>query len=117
MIGIPSEPENGTVEIELPLTWGSEGQPAYRVAEVGAPVLTYVAVLSAAEAAAINDEYKKSAAEELQRKLQERGPGYTCQHLDEARVRGAKEVEQLLAKINQRGYFSSWVLIESCTYD
>ncbi len=61
MVGIPNRPEKGMIEIELPLGWIGHGHSAFRVADVGEPCLTYVAILSATEAAAINEQYEKRA--------------------------------------------------------
>ena len=113
MLGIPSRAGQPLVELRLPLGWGRDSGVPSRVADVGAPVLTHVAVYSAAEAAAINERYREQAA----RALRERGPDYPARYLDEIALRTADQVDQLLEAIRAEGYFSSWVLVESATMD
>lgn len=117
MIGIPNRPEKGAVVIELPLGWDLTAVTAYRIADVGQPVLTQVAVLSTAEAARVNADYRAKAQETLRTNLSTKGPGYIGQNLDESAVHGADRVEELLSAIAQDGYFSSWVLVERCSID
>jgi hypothetical protein len=117
MLGIPNRPEKGVIKIDLPMGWINHDHPAFRVADVGAPCLTFVAALSLFEAATINREYLRRAEDELRKHLAEEGDDYIGQNLDENAVSGAKRVEQLLEAIKEEGYFSSWVLIESCTID
>lgn len=117
MLGIPNRPEKPVVEIPLPLGWGKDTEIPSRVADVGAPVLTYVTVYSAAEAAAVNARYREQAERMLRENLAARGPDYFTRHLDEAAVLGAAQVDRLLDAIRDEGYFSSWVLVESCTID
>lgn len=117
MIGIPNRPEKGAVEIELPLGWTAAAIAPRRQADVGHPVLTYVTVVSAAEAAAINARYRREAEKRLRASLASKGPDYPGLHLDRGAVLGAARVDELLRAIEQEGYFSSWVLIEECTID
>lgn len=117
MLGLPSNPDRPLVQIQLPLGWGRDSQIPSRVADVGAPVLTYVTVYSAAEAAQVNARYRQQAEQTLRARLAADGPDYLARHLDELAVQGAAEVDRLLDAIRQQGYFSSWVLVESCTID
>jgi hypothetical protein len=117
MLGIPSHPDRRMVEIPLPPGWGRESEIPARVADVGAPVLTYVAVYSAAEAAEVNARYCAQAEQTLRENLTAKGPDYPARHLDELAVQGAAQVDRLLDAIRHEGYFSSWVLVESCTID
>ncbi len=117
MIGIPNRSEKAMIEIDLPPGWITLDHPAFRVADVGEPVLTYVAVLSAFEAAAINAQYNRQAQDELGTNLTAQGSDYVGQNIDEMAVEGAAQVKKLLEAIKQEGYFSSWVLIEACTID
>ena len=117
MLGIPNRPEKPLVEIQLPPGWGKDSEIPARVADVGAPVLTYVAVYSAAEAAEVNARYREQAEQTLRDNIAAKGPDYFTRHLDELAVQGAAEVHRLLDIIRQEGYFSSWVLVESCTID
>ena len=117
MIGIPNCAGKSTVEIELPRGWSAATIVASRQADVGEPVLTYVSVFSAAEAAMINSCFKKQAEQNLSANLAEKDIGYDGQHLDEMAVFEAGTVDELLKAIKQEGYFSSWVIIEQCTID
>jgi hypothetical protein len=117
MLGIPNQPDRPVVEIPLPPGWGRDLEISPRVADVGAPVLTYVTVYSAVEAAAVNARYRQHAEQALQANLAAKGPEYLARHLDELAVQGAAQVDRLLDAIRQQGYFSSWVLVESCTID
>ena len=113
MLGIPSRAGKPLVEIRLPLGWGRDSGVPARVADVGAPVLTYVSVYSAVEAAEINARYREQA----ERALREKGPDYPARYLDEIAVQVAAQVDRLLEAIREDGYFSSWVLVESATMD
>ena len=117
MIGVPNGPGKKTIYIELPAGWTAGSVAPRRKAEVGANCLTYVTVLSAFEAAQINDSFKREAEEELRVNLAEKGEGYFTQHIDQIAVQGGAEVNKLLEAIKQEGYFSSWVVIEVCTID
>ena len=117
MVGIPNSPDRPVVQIRLPLGWGRDSEISARVADVGAPVLTHVTVYSAAEAAEVNARYRQQAEETLRTNVAAKGPDYLARHLDELAVQGAAEVDRLLDAIRQDGYFSSWVLVESCTID
>jgi len=117
MIGVPNKAGEKTIEVELPGDWSAGPIAQYRTADVGVPVLTEVAVLSAHEAASINATYKLKAEETLRSNLEAKGRGYLCQHLDEVAVHQAAEIEKLLAAIKQDGFGSSWVVIEEYTYD
>jgi len=119
MIGVPNQPGKKTIMIDLT---GAQGWPAApvahrRQANVGYPCLTYVTVLSAVEAAQINDGFKKQAGETLRANLAEKGEGYIGQNIDEIAVEAGANVNELLEAIKQDGYFSSWVIIEECTTD
>lgn len=117
MLGIPNHPDRPVVEIPLPPGWGKDSEIPSRMADAGAPVLTYVIVYSAAEAAEVNARYRRQAEETLRSNVAAKGPDYLGRHLDELAVQGAAEVDRLLDAIRQDGYFSSWVLVESCTID
>jgi hypothetical protein len=117
MLGIPNRPEKGVIEIDLPLGWRAEGIASRRAVDVGHPVMVYVTILSAVEAAQINARYKKQAEETLRARLAEQGPGYIGSNIDANAVHGAIQVEKMLEAIEQEGYFSSWVIIEECTID
>lgn len=117
MLGIPNHPDRPLVAIPLPPGWGRDSPIPARVADVGRPVLTYVTVYSAAEAAQVNARYRERAEQTLHDKLAANGPDYITQHLDELAVQGAAAVDRLLDAIRHEGYFSSWVLVESCTID
>lgn len=117
MLGIPNHPDRPMVESALPPGWGRDAEVPARVADVGAPVLTYVTVYSAAEAAEVNARYRERAERTLAANLAAKGPGYPARHLDELAVQGAAQVDRLLDAVRQEGYFSSWVLVESCTID
>lgn len=83
-------------------------------------MLTSVTVDSAAEAAEaaeVNARYRRHAEQTLQANLAAKGPRYLARHLDELAVQGAAQVDRLLDAIRQQGYFSSRVLVESCTID
>lgn len=118
MIGVPNRPEKKIIEIDLPLGWSAEALAPRRQADVGyPPALTYVAVISAVEAAQINADFKKQAEETLRARLAQKGEGYIGQNIDKNAVQGAAEVDALLEAIKQEGYFSSWVIIEECSID
>ena len=112
MIGVPNSPGKKTIYIGLPewwpAGWTADTVAPSRVAEVGGNCLTYVTVLSAFEAAQINESFKRGA---------EKGAGYSTHHTDKIAMRGGAEVDKLLEAIKQEGYFSSWVVIEECTID
>ena len=99
MIGVPNRPEKKSIEIDLPENWTAASVAPRRQADVGAPALTYVTVISAVEAAKINAGLKSRA----------RGPLLSNS--------AAARVDELLEAIRQEGYFSSWVIIEECTID
>ena len=117
MIGVPNQPGKQTIEIELPDGWSAASIAPRRQVDVGHPALTYVTVVSAVEAAQINDDFKRQAEEELRTNLAEEGEDYIGQNIDEIAVEGGDQVDDLLEAIKQEGYFSSWVIIEECTID
>ena len=117
MIGVPNGPGKRTIEINLPEGWTAASVAPRRQADVGYPALIYVTVISAVEAAQINVGFKRKAQERLRANLAEKGEGYSGQHIDKITVQGAAEVDALLEAIKQKGYFSSWVIIEECTID
>jgi hypothetical protein len=117
MIGIPNQPERGAVVIDLPDRWAALDVAPRRLADVGKPVLTYVTVVSAAEAAKINARYRAQAQARLDERLATEGEDYIGMNIDRNAVSAANRVDALLEAITQEGYFSSWVLIEECTID
>ena len=120
MIGVPNRPGKKTIEIDLPEggeSWTAASVAPRRQADVGHPVLTYVTVISAVEAAQINADFKRQAEETLRANLAEEGEDYIGQNIDEIAVQGGAEVDELLEAIKQEGYFSSWVIIEECNPD
>jgi hypothetical protein len=116
MIGVPNRETKKTIYAVLPEGWTAQAVAPRREANVGANCLTYVAVLSAFEAAGINDGFKKKAAEELRANRAEKD-GHLVRHLYENAVSGGAEVDKLLEAIKEEGYFSSWVIVEECTID
>jgi hypothetical protein len=117
MIGVPNRPEKKTIEIDLPEGWTAASVAPRRQADVGYPILIYVTVIEAGEAAQINVDFKRQAEETLRVNLAEEGEDYIGQNIDEIAVEGAAEVDELLVAIKQEGYFCSWVIIEECTID
>jgi hypothetical protein len=120
MIGVPNRAGKKTIEIDIPdggESWTTASVAPRRQADIGYPALTYVTVISAAEAAQINVEFKRQAQETLRSNLAEEGDGYIGQNIDEIAVQFAAQVDELLEAIKQEGYFSSWVIIEECTID
>ncbi len=121
MIGVPNQSGKKTIEIDIP-AWGGESWTKASVAprrqaDVGYPVLTYVTVISAVEAAQFNVDFKRRAEETFRTNLAEMGEGHILQHIDEINVQFAARVDELLVAIKQEGYFSSWVIIEECNPD
>jgi hypothetical protein len=51
MIGVPNRPEKKTIEIDLPEGWIAASVAPRRQVDVGYPILIYVTVIEAAEAA------------------------------------------------------------------
>lgn len=117
MIGVPNRPQKGAIVVDLPQNWPSGEVAQCRQADIGHRVLTYVTVVSAAEAAAINARYKAKAEETLRTNLAEKGPDYIGSNMDAIAVEDAVRVEEMLEAIKQEGYFASWVIIEECTID
>ena len=117
MIGVPNSPGKATVSMELPAAWPVNAVAHRREAAVGGNCLTYVTVLSALEAAQINEIYKRMAADDLRRNAAAHGEDHVTRHLDEIAVEAGAHVDRLLEAIKQEGYFSSWVVIEECTID
>src|SRR5688572_25274689 len=101
MLGIPNHPDRPLVAISLPPGWGRDSEIPSRVADVGKPVLTYVTVYSAAEAAEVNARYRERVEQTMHANVAANGPDYIARHLDELAVQGAAEVERLLDAIRQ----------------
>ena len=117
MLGIPSRAGKPLMEIRLPMGWGRDPDVPSRVADVGGPVLTYVTVYSAVEAAAVNARYREQAERTLRERIAAQGPDYPTRHLEEIALQTAAQVDHLLEAIQADGYFSSWVLVESASID
>jgi hypothetical protein len=83
-----------------------------RTAEVGQPILTKVAVLSAAEAKAVNEAYRRNAEASLAAARNEVDASWARRDLD-----CAASVDDLLAEIGKVSYFSPWVIVEQADID
>ena len=83
-----------------------------RAAEVGQPILTKVAVLSAAEAKAVNQVYRQDAEASLATAKTDISASMARRALE-----CAGSVDDLLAQIGEVSYFSPWVIIEQADID
>jgi hypothetical protein len=83
-----------------------------RIAEVGQPILTKVAVLSAAEAKAINEAYRQKAEVSLAAARNDISASWARRELD-----CAGSIDDLLAGIGEVSYFSPWVIVEQAAID
>ena len=82
-----------------------------RVVDVGGPILSTVAILSAVEAARVNRVFKKRARAGLADSTE------IGRHLNFAEVDCARRVDELLARIGEVAYFSPWVIVETANID
>jgi hypothetical protein len=83
-----------------------------RTAEVGQPILTKVAVLSPAEAKAVNKSYRQKAEASLAAAGNDISAGWARRELD-----CAASVDDLLSGIGEVSYFSPWVIVEQADID
>jgi hypothetical protein len=89
-----------------------------RIADVGQPCLTTVAILSFVEAKQVNESYRRyieAARKAPESDIQE------IQAIRKAWFQGAlacaMRVDELLAAIGDAGYFSSWIIVETANID
>ena len=82
-----------------------------RVADVGGPVYSTVAVLSLVEATRINKVFEQQATEGLQRS------DALDRHLRLGDVQCAAQVKALLEGMGSVTYFSPWVIVETANID
>ncbi len=85
-----------------------------RVADVGGPLFSTVAVLSVVEVARINRVFKGRAAGELPRS---RKSGRHIGVHDRMQIQCAERVEELLERIGRTQYFSAWIIVETANMD
>jgi hypothetical protein len=90
---------------------------ADRVADVGAPVLSTVTILSVVEAARINRIFRQNASEALQQRQQQQEGNDFGRHLCLGDLRCAEAVDELLGKLGTLSYFSPWIIVETADID
>jgi hypothetical protein len=83
-----------------------------RTAEVGQPIFAKVAVLSAAEAKAVNQAYRQDAEASLATAKSDISASMSRRALE-----CAGSVDVLLTQIGEVSYFSPWVIIEQADID
>ena len=89
-----------------------------RVANVGAPALCEVAILTVHEARRVNDAFRERARAELVVVDAQKGPTYDiARHLYEGEVKVGEAVAALLDSLTQEGYYPDWVVLESMNID
>jgi hypothetical protein len=89
-----------------------------RIADVGQPILTEVAILSSFEAKQVNESYRRYIEE------YRKAPESNIQDIQDIRKhwfgRGLEcgmRVDELLAAIGKVGYFSPWIIVETANID
>ena len=89
-----------------------------RIADVGQPCLTTVAILSFVEAKQVNESYRRYIEED--RKTPE-SDIQDIQDIRKARYQRelecAMRVDELLAAIGKLSYFSPWIIVETANID
>jgi hypothetical protein len=89
-----------------------------RIADVGQPILTNVAILSSFEAKQVNESYRRYIEADRE------APESDIQDIQDIRkawfqrrLECAMRVDELLAAIGDAGYFSSWIIVETADID
>jgi hypothetical protein len=83
-----------------------------RTVEVGRPILTRVAALSAAEAKAVNTAYRQQAEANPAAATNDVGASMARRALD-----CAGSIDDLLSEIGEASHFSPWVIVEQADID